>query len=114
METEFTQSGSGRSPQQMSATAAAAASRARAHLYRHSPRRRENPTLDSLRLARGLGWFGVLSGVAAILAPRTVGSAVGLGSSNRGVARAIGLRELASGVGILSQNNPAPWLWLRT
>jgi uncharacterized membrane protein len=61
-----------------------------------------------------LGWFGVLSGVAALLAPRTVGSAVGLGSRNPSIARAIGLRELTSGVGILSRKNPAPWLWFRT
>jgi uncharacterized membrane protein len=30
------------------------------------------------------------------------------------VVRSIGLRELATGVGILTQNNPAPWLWART
>jgi len=30
------------------------------------------------------------------------------------VTRAAGLRELTSGVGILSRSHPAPWLWLRT
>jgi len=65
-------------------------------------------------LGRGLGWFGVLAGVAALLAPRAVGSAVGLGSNRRSVVRSIGMRELASGVGILTPGNPAPWLWLRT
>ena len=113
METEFTQPGLGRSSGQGSAASPAATPKTRA-LYRHSPRRRETPTLDSATLAQGLGWFSVLSGIAALLAPRTVGSAAGLGSNNSSVMRSIGMRELATGVGILTRKNPAPWLWART
>jgi uncharacterized membrane protein len=64
-------------------------------------------------LAQGLGWFSVALGAAAVFAPRTVGSAAGLGRETRSLVRSIGVRELATGLGILGQRNPAPWLWAR-
>jgi uncharacterized membrane protein len=115
MATEFTQPGSGRRPEQHTAASSGTAAQPRTTPnYRHFPRRRGTPNLDATALAQGLGWFSVALGAAAILAPRSVGSAAGISRENRSMVRSIGVRELAAGVGILTQRNPAPWLWART
>ena len=62
--------------------------------------------------ARGLGWFSIALGVAQIAAPRKVGRLVGL-ANHSGLMRLIGLREVATGIGILSQARPTGWLWGR-
>jgi uncharacterized membrane protein len=67
---------------------------------------------DPQRLARGLGWFSIGLGIAALAAPRDLGNATGVGNRT-GTLRGVGVRELAAGVGILGQRNPAPWLWSR-
>ena len=64
------------------------------------------------RMARGLGWLGIGVGLAQIAAPRRLGRLVGVGERPR-VMRAVGARELASGVGILSQTEPVGWLRAR-
>jgi len=79
--------------------------------HRHYGRRAQNPRVDARSLAQGLGWFSVALGAAAILAPNAIGAITGTG--RRGVARSVGVRELATGIGILTQRNPAPWLWSR-
>jgi uncharacterized membrane protein len=68
-----------------------------------------------LRRARGLGWFSVALGAFQIIAPETVASVAGARIRPRTAAtmRLLGLRELASGVGILSETRPAAWLWAR-
>jgi uncharacterized membrane protein len=68
--------------------------------------------MDPSRLAQGLGWFSIGLGLAEILAPRAVARTVGT-RNHTGLMRFYGLRELMAGVGILTQNNPAPWLWAR-
>jgi uncharacterized membrane protein len=60
-----------------------------------------------------LGWLSIAVGAAALLAPRTFGSVAGVGRGTGSLMRNTGVRELATGVGILSQRNPAPWLWSR-
>lgn len=67
------------------------------------------------RLARGLGWFSIGLGLAQIGAPRTVARLIGVpdDGETRTTMFAIGLRELTSGIGILSRPNPAPFLWGR-
>jgi uncharacterized membrane protein len=64
------------------------------------------------RLARGLGWFSVGLGIAQIAAPRAFARLVGL-NGNRRLMRVVGIREIASGVGILSRRKPTSWLWSR-
>jgi uncharacterized membrane protein len=66
-------------------------------------------------LATFLGWFSVGLGVAQLAAPRAVARFIGVNPSDRtaAVMRAIGVRELAAGAGILSQPRPAGWLWAR-
>jgi uncharacterized membrane protein len=68
--------------------------------------------LDGERLTRGLGWFSIGIGLAGVIAPRAF--ARFLGTRNHGVLfRIVGMREIASGVGILIQHRPAGWLWAR-
>jgi hypothetical protein len=58
--------------------------------------------------ARALGWFSVGLGVAQIMAPKSLGRAIGV--KNTTLLRACGARELAAGVGLLTTKNHAPWL----
>jgi uncharacterized membrane protein len=66
-------------------------------------------------LASALGWFSVGLGVAQIITPGRLARLVGIEDSDRSreVMRALGLRELASGIGILAQPRPARWVWGR-
>jgi uncharacterized membrane protein len=104
--------GLGRKPDPNGPDSSATAGRVRP-TYRHYARRRETPNLDAATLARGLGWFSIAIGAVAVIAPRTLGSLTGVGRGTGSLMRSTGIRELANGVGILSQRNPAPWLWSR-
>ncbi len=64
------------------------------------------------RLARGLGCFSIALGLAEVLAPRSVARLAGTQGSS-GLIRLLGLREIISGLGILSQPRPAAWLKAR-
>jgi uncharacterized membrane protein len=67
------------------------------------------------RRGRGLGWFSIGLGLAQIGAPRAVARLIGLKDSEetRNTMFAIGLREITSGIGILSRPRPAAWIWTR-
>jgi len=67
------------------------------------------------RLAEGLGWFSLGLGLAELLAPAGVARLVGVrdDADNRAVLRACGVREIATGVGILTEEQPASLLWGR-
>ena len=62
--------------------------------------------------ARGLGWFSIGLGVAEMVMPRLLGHALGMPRSG-GLLFLYGLREIATGVGILKAKNQTPWLWGR-
>jgi hypothetical protein len=62
--------------------------------------------------ARGLGWFSIGLGAAEMLAPRLLGRALGMPHSG-GLLFLYGLREIATGVGLLRARNQTPWLWGR-
>ena len=66
-------------------------------------------------LAKGLGLFSLALGVAQIAAPRRMGNLIGIYDTrrNRDTMLAIGLRELASGLGILTRSEPGGWLQAR-
>jgi uncharacterized membrane protein len=64
------------------------------------------------QLARGLGWFSVGLGLTQLVAPRALSQAIGV-ASHPLLMRAMGLRELACGVGILAQPRPTEWVRAR-
>ncbi|HZR96550.1 MAG TPA: hypothetical protein VFA56_12700 [Gaiellaceae bacterium] len=72
-------------------------------------------TQDRDSLASFLGWFSIALGAAQIAMPRALCRLVG--STGKGSApaimRAMGLRELAQGIGILTRPRPTMWLWSR-
>jgi len=64
------------------------------------------------QLACSLGWFSIGLGLTEVLAPRVLERFLGI--KHQGLLiRLMGLREIASGVGILSQSRPTGWLWAR-
>jgi len=69
--------------------------------------------VDDKGLARGLGWFSLGLGLAEVMAPQSVAKLIGARGDHRGLLRALGMREIASGVGILTQRRPTGWLWSR-
>jgi hypothetical protein len=66
-------------------------------------------------LASGLGWFSVGLGLAQIAMPQRVAEIAGIESTpeNIRLMRSFGMRELTSGVGILTQPKPEKWMWSR-
>lgn len=62
--------------------------------------------------ARALGLFSIGLGLAEIFAPRLLGRMIGLRGSE-GTLVLYGMREVATGIGILASGNPAPWIWGR-
>ena len=77
---------------------------------RETPRVGPGPNEE---LASFLGWFSVGLGVSQILMPRVVSRICGVEDENTTLMRALGVRELTSGVGILTQRKPTSWLWSR-
>ena len=65
------------------------------------------------KLANGLGWFSIGLGLAELLAPRAIASISGVPKGRTGLIRLYGLREIASGIAIFSQQNPAGGVWSR-
>jgi uncharacterized membrane protein len=66
-------------------------------------------------LANGLAYFSIGLGVAELIAPGKVADLIGVGDDNRTrtLLRTYGIREIAAGIGILSQQRPAGWVWGR-
>ena len=66
-------------------------------------------------LARGLGLVSLGLGLAQVVAPERVARLIGLDEDDRNemLMRALGLRELAIGLGILIQPNTPGWAWAR-
>lgn len=62
--------------------------------------------------ARALGWFSIGLGIAEILASRGLARALAGPGGTAGV-RACGLREIATGIGVLTARDPTPWIWGR-
>ena len=71
------------------------------------------PSSSAKRLARGLGWFSIGLGLAELLAPRAVANISGVSNTRTGLIRLYGLRELASGIAIFSQEKPTEAVWSR-
>lgn len=79
-------------------------------------RRRGRPgAMRPETLAKGLGWFSVGLGLAQLTVPRRMARLIGVRADDRmrTTMRALGARELASGIAILARERPAPWVWAR-
>jgi uncharacterized membrane protein len=77
--------------------------------------RRQAVGTDAERRARALGWFSIGLGLAQIGTPRAVARLIGVNDDEetRNTMFAVGLREITSGIGILSRPRPAGWVWSR-
>jgi hypothetical protein len=64
---------------------------------------------DGQTLANALGWFSIGLGLLEVLAPEKVCDYLGM-EDREGLVRFYGFREIASGVGILSQRRPTGWI----
>jgi hypothetical protein len=64
------------------------------------------------KMANFLGWFSVGLGALELAAPRRLGRMTGVGD-HAWITRAFGAREVAAGVGLLTQKSKAPWIWFR-
>lgn len=64
------------------------------------------------KLAEGLGWLSIGLGLTELLAPRPLARRLGM-ESHTGLIQAYGAREIVTGIGILSQADPTPWIWGR-
>jgi len=94
-----------------------------------APRQRGHRALERARIphqqartgslegrALGLGWFSIGLGLAQLIAPRQMARLIGADEddpSTWATLRAVGVRELTCGVGLLSERNPAAWAWAR-
>src|SRR5437870_4333008 len=78
---------------------------------------RQTNGATSDRLATALGVFSIGLGLAEVAAPEAVGRVLGMRADDRvrsrPLLRGFGVRELASGLGILRGGDPTPWLWSR-
>jgi hypothetical protein len=70
---------------------------------------------DKDPLAQFLGWFSVALGTAQVVAPRQLCRLAGAQADGTAptVMRALGVRELTQGAGILARPRPTMWLWSR-
>lgn len=87
------------------------------HAYTRSPDtdiyRTPSPRLrNARRVARGLGWFSIGLGLAEVMLPKTMARITGL-HGREALVRLYGLREIATGIGILLSRNPQPFMWGR-
>jgi uncharacterized membrane protein len=78
---------------------------------RAAPRNRR-ASLSARQLARGLAWWSLGLGIAQVLAPRTVSRLIGV-PLPRVLTILCGVRGIASGIGILTQDQPEPWIRVR-
>lgn len=66
------------------------------------------PFIEPRTLSQALGWFSIGLGIVELVAPRALGRAIGVGDQPA-LLRLCGLREIASGIGLLSERMPAKW-----
>ncbi len=62
-------------------------------------------------IANGLGWFSIALGATELLAAKPLARMLGMSSPT--LLRIFGVREIISGIGILSQERKGPWIWAR-
>ena len=98
--------------QQTALRSAEADPKADFHLAQKHPAPPARTRMTAARLGVALGWIGVGIGVAELLMPRTVAQTAGLPARTR-LIRAMGIREIITGAGILLQPHQSGWRWSR-
>jgi uncharacterized membrane protein len=68
--------------------------------------------IEDRQLIKALGWFSIGLGALELLAPRALNRAIGVGDQPV-VTRLIGVREIVTGVGLLSERAPGWWTFAR-
>lgn len=68
--------------------------------------------MNEYQLARNLSLLSLGLGVAELVAPRAVARLIGIDEEHERTLQLLGLREIASGLGIM-QGNPGYFLWSR-
>ena len=83
--------------------------------FQDSMERSHGPLRNPDRTARGLGWFSLGLGLAQVAAPGRVARLIGVNydDTNVNTMFAIGVREIASGLGILAGRQTAGSVWSR-
>ncbi|MET0744043.1 MAG: cyclase dehydrase [Microvirga sp.] len=86
---------------------------------RNVPTRRSPPRADrrdrsdaAHTLAQGLGLFSLALGAAELLGAKPLARWLGV-ERHEGLIQAYGVREIATGIGILTSRDPTPWIWAR-
>ncbi len=69
--------------------------------------------MNTNELSRGLGFFSLALGLAELFAPRQVAHLIGVQDEHETLLRALGGREVASGISLIAQPGEAGWLWSR-
>jgi len=72
-------------------------------------------SLDADGLANALGWFSMGLGLAQITMPEQMARLIGVDDHERTsrTMRALGIREMSAGIGLLTQSRRADWAWAR-
>ena len=65
------------------------------------------------KLAKGLGYFSIGLGLMELLMPGQVGEMIGVSSRYRAFLPVLGLREIAHGAAILTEQKPTAGVWSR-
>ena len=63
-------------------------------------------------VAAGLGWFSIGLGLCELLAPQLLTRKLGR-QGHEPLVRLYGLREIVTGIGLLTATDHRPWLWAR-
>jgi len=69
-------------------------------------------SMNEEKIARALGWFSLGLGLTELMATRSLSEYLGM-EEQTALIRAYGLREIASGIGILSHPHPTTGVWAR-
>jgi hypothetical protein len=74
---------------------------------------RSAENVGTAKLAKGLGIFSIALGLAEVLAPAQMGALIGVSDRYRTFLPLLGMREIAHGIGIMSQTKPTESVWSR-
>src|SRR5687767_10214077 len=80
--------------------------------YRTDSNHRGHPVSRAWGMAQGLGWFSIALGLMEVMAPRKLAHTLGMDEHEKTIF-GYGVREIATGIAILTAKDPTPWIWGR-